>query len=133
MGHAIQDARGEILFRSRQRLVRAAVKGERVGSLLLVGAPLIMLATRLPQAGLFMLIIAVGSMALGTLVHLVTLPVELDASYNKALPMLEEDGYLYDGDQPHARRILKAAAFTYVAGSLASLLNLGRWLMVLRR
>lgn len=133
VGHAIQDARGEILFRSRQRLVRAAVKGERVGSLLLVGAPLIVLATRTPQAGLLMLVIAIGSMALGTLVHLVTLPVELDASYNKALPMLEEDGYLYDGDQPHARRILKAAAFTYVAGSLASLLNLGRWLMVLRR
>lgn len=133
VGHAIQDARGEVLFRSRQRLVRAAVKGERVGSLLLVGAPLIMLATRTPQLGLLMLVIAIGSMALGTLVHLVTLPVELDASYNKALPMLEDDGYLYDGDQPHARRILKAAALTYVAGSLASLLNLGRWLMVLRR
>ena len=40
---------------------------------------------------------------------------------------------LHDGDLPHARRILKAAAFTYVAGSLSSLLNLGRWLAVLRR
>jgi Zn-dependent membrane protease YugP len=133
VGHAIQDARGELLFRSRQRLVRAAIKGERIGSILLIGAPVVMLLTRMPQAGILMLIVAVGSMALGTLVHLVTLPVELDASYNKALPMLEDDGYLYDGDRPHARRILKAAALTYVAGSLASLLNLGRWLMVLRR
>jgi Zn-dependent membrane protease YugP len=133
VGHAIQDARGEVLFRSRQRLVRAAVKGEQVGSALLIAAPVIVLLTRIPQAGLLALIIAIVSMGLGTLVHLVTLPVELDASYNKALPMLEEDGYLYDGDQPHARRILKAAALTYVAGSLASLLNLGRWLMVLRR
>jgi Zn-dependent membrane protease YugP len=133
VGHAIQDARGEILFRSRQRLVRAAVKGERISRVLLIGAPLVLLVTRLPQAGFFMLLAAVGAMALGTLVHIVTLPVELDASYNKALPMLEEDGYLYEGDQPHARRILKAAALTYVAGSLASLLNLGRWLTLLRR
>jgi Zn-dependent membrane protease YugP len=82
---------------------------------------------------LLMLLIAVASMLLGTLVHLVTLPVELDASYGKALPMLDKGGYLYDDDLPHARRILKAAALTYVAGSMASLLNLGRWLMVLRR
>jgi Zn-dependent membrane protease YugP len=133
VGHAIQDGRGEMLFNTRQRLVRAAMKGERVGSVVLLAAPLVMLVTRAPQAGLFMVLLAVSSMALGTLVHLVTLPVELDASYGKALPILEKGGYLHDGDLPHARRILKAAALTYVAGSLASLLNLGRWLMVLRR
>ena len=38
-----------------------------------------------------------------------------------------------DGDLTHAEKILKAAALTYVAGSLASLLNLGRWIAVLRR
>ena len=72
-------------------------------------------------------------MASATLVHLVTLPVELDASFNKALPILESGQYLHEGDLPHAHRILKAAALTYVAASLASLLNLGRWLAVLRR
>ena len=72
-------------------------------------------------------------MALGTLVHLVTLPVELDASFNKALPILENGNYLRSGDLPHARKILRAAALTYVAGSLASLLNLARWLAFLRR
>jgi Zn-dependent membrane protease YugP len=80
-----------------------------------------------------MLLIGVLSMALGTIVHLVTLPVELDASYGKALPLLKEGNYLHEGDLRHAQRILKAAALTYVAGSLASLLNLGRWLAVLRR
>jgi Zn-dependent membrane protease YugP len=133
VGHAIQDARNEVLFNMRQRLVHAAIKGERVGSILLIAAPIIMLVTRVPQAGLLAVLIAIGSMALGTLVHLMTLPVEFDASFSKALPLLEEGGYLHEGDQPHARRILKAAALTYVAGSLASLLNLGRWLMVLRR
>jgi len=133
VGHAIQDARGEALFNTRQRLVKAAVKGERVASVLLIAAPVFLVLTRIPQASALMLLIAVGSMALGTLVHLVTLPVELDASYGKALPMLQAGNYLHEGDQRHARRILKAAALTYVAGSLASLLNLGRWIAVLRR
>lgn len=133
VGHALQHARGERLFDARQRLVRVAMTGERVGGLMLIGAPVIAMLTKLPQAGLLMLLIAVGSMALGTLVHMVTLPVELDASFNKALPILKEGSYLQDGDLPHARKILKAAALTYVAGSLASLLNLGRWLVILRR
>lgn len=133
VGHAIQHARGESLFDARQRLVRVAMTGERMGGLMLLGAPVIAMLTKLPQAGLLMLLLAVGSMALGTLVHLVTLPVEMDASFNKALPILDDGNYLRQGDLPHARRILKAAALTYVAGSLASLLNLGRWLMILRR
>lgn len=133
VGHAIQDARGEVLFNARQRLVNVAMKGERAGRVLLIMAPLVLLAARLPQASIVMLLLAVASMALGTLVHLVTLPVELDASYAKALPILEEGDYLRAGDLPHARRILKAAALTYVAGSLASLLSLGRWIAVLRR
>lgn len=133
VGHAIQDARGEALFRTRQRLVQATVQAQRVASVMLVAAPLMLLLTRTPQAGALMLLIGVASMALGTVVHLVTLPVELDASYGKALPILEKGNYLRDGDLPHAQKILKAAALTYVAGSLASLLNLGRWLAVLRR
>lgn len=133
VGHAIQDARNEALFNTRQRLVRVAVKGERVGSTLLLITPIVLLVTRMPLASFLVLLIAVGSMGLATLVHLVTLPVEFDASFNKALPVLEEGHYLHEGDLPHARKILKAAALTYVAGSLASLLNLGRWIAVLRR
>jgi Zn-dependent membrane protease YugP len=133
VGHAIQHDRGESMFDYRQRLVRVAVVGERMGSMLLLAAPVIMLLTRLPQAGFMALLIAVGTMGLGSLVHLLTLPVELDASFNKALPILDGGDYLHPGDLPHARKILKAAALTYVAASLASLLNLGRWLAVLRR
>jgi hypothetical protein len=133
VGHALQHARAETLFTTRQRLVVAAVHGERIGRLLLIAAPIVMLVARVPQASLAMLLLAVVSMSLGTLVHLATLPVEFDASYGKALPILQQGNYLHEGDLPHARRILKAAALTYVAGSLASLLNLGRWIAVLRR
>ena len=133
VGHALQHARGEALFTTRQRLVAAAMRGERVGRVLLIAAPVVLLAAQIPQASLALLLMAVASMGMGTLVHLVTLPVELDASYGKALPILQQGNYLHDGDLPHARKILKAAALTYVAGSLASLLNLGRWIAVLRR
>jgi len=133
VGHALQHAAGDTLFNTRQRLVKVAMQGERLGGVLLIAAPVLLLVTRLPQSGMLVLILAIGSLALGTLVHLVTLPVELDASYRKALPILEQGEYLHAGDLPHARRILKAAALTYVAGSLASLLNLGRWIAVLRR
>jgi Zn-dependent membrane protease YugP len=133
VGHALQHARGEALFSTRQRLVAAALRGERLGRVLLIAAPIVMLAAQVPQASLALLLMAVASMGMGTLVHLVTLPVELDASYGKALPILQQGNYLHDGDLPHARKILKAAALTYVAGSLASLLNLGRWIAVLRR
>jgi Zn-dependent membrane protease YugP len=133
VGHALQDARGERLFDTRQRLVKAAVQSERLSRVLLIAVPIVLIVLRVPQASFALLLLAVASMAIGTLVHLVTLPVELDASYGKALPVLEKGNYLYDGDLPHARRILKAAALTYVAGSLASLLNLGRWIAILRR
>ena len=133
VGHAIQDARGEAMFKVRQRLVVAANAGQRVASVMLVVAPFLFLFTRSPVAGALVLLIGAASMALGTFAHLVTLPVEYDASFGKALPILEQGNYLHDGDLPHARKILKAAALTYVASSLASLLNLGRWLTVLRR
>ena len=133
VGHAIQHARGESLFYTRQKLAKAAMIGERIAGILLVAAPIVFLLTRIPQASAATLMIGVASMALGTLAHLVTLPVEFDASYGKALPLLEEGDYLREGDLQHAQKILKAAALTYVASSLASLLNLGRWLAVLRR
>lgn len=133
VGHAIQDSRNEPLFLTRQKLVKAAVVGERIAGMMLVAAPIVLMLTRLPQAGALMIAIGVVSIALGTLVHLVTLPVEFDASYGKALPLLKEGDYLHDGDLKHAEKILKAAALTYVAASLTSLLNLGRWIAVLRR
>jgi len=69
---------------------------------------------------------------LATIVHLVTLPVEIDASFGKALPVLIEGEYIQPEDEVAVRRILRAAALTYVAASLASLLNLWRWFRILR-
>ncbi|WP_234496210.1 zinc metallopeptidase [Vibrio maritimus] len=133
VGHAIQDSRRETLFLARQKLVKTAIIGERIAGLMLIAAPVVLMLTRVPQAGAITIMIGVVSMALSTLVHLLTLPVEFDASYGKALPILQKGNYLHDGDLKHAEKILKAAALTYVAASLTSLLNLGRWIAILRR
>ena len=73
------------------------------------------------------------TLGIGTIVHLMTLPTELDASFARALPMLVKGEILRPGDEPRARRLLTAAALTYVAASLMSLLNVARWWAILRR
>jgi hypothetical protein len=72
-------------------------------------------------------------MSVSAMVHLITLPVEWNASFRRALPILEEGGYLAPKDMEGARRILKAAALTYVASSLFSLVNMWRWIRLVRR
>jgi Zn-dependent membrane protease YugP len=64
--------------------------------------------------------------------HAFTLPVEFDASFRRALPVLKAGRYISDADMPAARKILKAAAFTYVAAAAMSLLDVARWIRVLR-
>ena len=133
VGHAVQHAQNHPMLNLRSRLVKTAVIAEKIGSMAMIGIPVITLVTRAPSAGALMLIIAVGSMLVSTLVHLVTLPVEWDASFSKALPVLKSGKYISEQEIAATEKILKAAALTYVAGSLASLLNLWRWLAVLRR
>jgi Zn-dependent membrane protease YugP len=66
------------------------------------------------------------------LIHASTLPTEYDASFRRALPILKAGQYISPKDMPAARQILRAAALTYVAAAAGSLLNVMRWLRVLR-
>jgi len=131
-GHALQHAAGEPLFQMRSRLAYSAVWAQRVGSFMLFAAPVLMIFTRAPAVGLLNVVGAFLIMGFAIAMHLLTLPVEIDASFKKALPILER-GYLTPKQIPAARSILRAAAWTYVASSLATLLNFWRWLAVLRR
>ncbi|MEJ2534513.1 MAG: zinc metallopeptidase, partial [Gammaproteobacteria bacterium] len=88
---------------------------------------------RVPSVTGLMILGGLLTLGAATLVHLVTLPTELDASFRRAMPMLKEDGILLPEDHGHARRILLAAAMTYVSVSLMSLLNIARWWALLRR
>lgn len=132
VGHAIQHYRGEKLLDTRTKLVKAAQWSERIGAVIMLGIPIVTAITRAPSAAALTFLAGLATMLLATVVHLVTLPVELDASFNKALPILREGEYIQKKDEAAVRRILRAAALTYVAGSLASLLNLARWIAVLR-
>ena len=131
-GHAFQHAAAEPMFLMRTRLARISVFAQRLGSFLLFAAPLSVLITKLPAAAVFNIAGAFLIMGFAVVMHLLTLPVEIDASFKKALPLLNS-GYLDARQKPAARSILRAAAMTYVAASLASLLNFWRWLAVLRR
>ncbi|MDX1554519.1 MAG: zinc metallopeptidase, partial [Xanthomonadales bacterium] len=106
---------------------------QKIGAGILMATPLILIVTRHPLTGL--LTVAGGFLALasGVVIHLITLPTEFDASFKRALPMMEQHSLLYRGDAPHARKLLRAAAMTYVSASLMSLLNIARWWAILRR
>lgn len=133
VGHALQDHGNYGPLRWRTRLVKATRGIERIGAGVLLISPFLGLATRVPSIGL--LTFAAGLLTLGTsaVVHFVTLPTEFDASFARALPMLDEHRILKKVDRPHARKLLTAAALTYVSASLMSLLNIARWMAILRR
>ncbi len=116
-GHAIQDAHGYLPMRVRQSIVPLAQLGSSVGLYAAMGG-LILAGTTAFGPGLFYVGIALFSMAV--LFQLVTLPVEFDAS-RRALVVLEQSGLLSPEEVPGARKVLNAAALTYVAGFLAAL------------
>ena len=133
VGHALQDARGFGPLRWRTQLVHWVAPIEKVGAGMLMLAPFAGALTRSPYLGLIGL--AGGVITLGTavVVHFLTLPTELDASFMRALPLMKKHGVIRPDDLPRARRLLTAAAFTYVAVALQSLLNVARWWAILRR
>jgi len=133
VGHAIQDNEGYKPLRYRSHLVKATQKFEKLGAAILMISPFMAAITRVPGLGIIMFLGGLMTLGTSTLVHLVTLPTEFDASFNRALPLLEKENVLKKADKRHARRLLKAAAFTYVSASLMSLLNIARWFAILRR
>ena len=133
VGHALQDRDRYTPLHLRTRLVVAAQRLEPVAAAVLIGAPLLGAVTRVPSLGLLALLTGVVAMGTSTVVHLVTLPTEFNASFGRALPLLQQRRILRRGDLPHARRLLLAAALTYVSASLAALLNIARWIAILRR
>ena len=132
VGHALQDKAGEPMFRWRTRLAMLAGGAQKLGSFLLFLGPVLGAVTRAPAIGLLPMLAAFLIMGSGLVVQLITLPVELDASFGKALPVLKS-GYLEERQYRPAQRILRAAALTYVSASLAGLLNFWRWMQVLKR
>jgi Zn-dependent membrane protease YugP len=132
VSHAVQHARGEPAFARRYHLVKNLTWIDRVASVILLLAPVVFAFVHAPVVLVLQLLAGLALLAIRVAVHVTTLPVEFDASFGKALPVLARGRYLAAGDLPAARRVLKAAAYTYVAAALATLLDVARWFRMLR-
>lgn len=133
VGHALQDHHGYKPLMNRTRIAVMAARAERLGAVIMLAVPVFSLITRVPATGFLIFLGGLATLSIPLLVHLLTLPVEFDASFKRALPVLREGRYIPVEDVPAARRILLACALTYVAGAMAGLLNVWRWIRVLRR
>jgi hypothetical protein len=130
VGHALQHADGYRPLMLRQKLATWATGINRAGAVLLVTSPVLFAITRSPVIMFGQVAGAFAIMLTSVVVHVLTLPTEFNASFRRALPVLER--FIPAEDMPAARSVLKAAAFTYVAAALTTLLDITRWLRLLR-
>ena len=128
-GHAIQDAKSFFPNRIRAFLAPAASLGSRFGPLLAI-IGLFMWNTSALGENLFM--IGLAFFAIATLFYLVTLPVELDAS-RRAVAALRDERLLTEEEISGAKKVLTAAAMTYVAAAATSILQVLRLLAARNR
>lgn len=132
-GHALQHHKGYAPLKIRSALVPAANIGSRLGLPLVILGLILGVGFRLPGGGYFSLaIVGVWIFALSVLFQLVTLPVEFNAS-GRALKMLGDYGIMGDDEVDDCKRVLGAAALTYVAAAASSILQLLRLLLLAGR
>lgn len=123
-GHAIQHATGYLALKVRNAIYPLAAFGSYLFIPLLIGG-LIFQWGFLIKVGIFLYSFAV-------FFTLITLPVELDAS-RRAIEQLRSGGILQEGEISSAKKVLSAAAWTYVASALAALVWLLRLILLSRR
>ncbi len=133
VGHALQDHTNYAPLAARNLMVTLAARIERIGAAIILVIPLVTALMRIPAAGLILAAAGFATLCIPVVVHLLTLPTEFDASFNRALPVLAAGGYIPREDTPAARKILTACALTYISTALMSLLNVWRWIRILRR
>ena len=121
-GHAIQHFKGYAPLQLRSALVPAANLGSRIGiPICILGAVLSMNQT--------LITIGLWVFALAVLFQIVTLPVEINAS-RRAVALLDQTGILVGDEISGVRKVLSAAALTYVAAAAASIFQLQRLVLL---
>ena len=136
IGHVMQKKRGYLPYKLRSVLVPLANIGSRLAlPLVLVGLILDVFVTKTQNSdlGFYLAMAGVIGYGLSTVFMLVTLPVELDAS-RRAKKMLVAEGIINKQELPYAEKMLSAAAMTYVASLLTSLvyfLRFAIWVLIL--
>ncbi|WP_188453876.1 zinc metallopeptidase [Virgibacillus oceani] len=121
VGHAIQDAESYAFLRFRHALVPIASFGSNI-SFILILAGFILGMLNLALIGIVLMSAAV-------LFQLVTLPVEFDAS-NRAMAQLVSTGVIRNNEERETKKVLNAAALTYVAAALVAVAELVRFILM---
>ncbi|NEP61550.1 MAG: zinc metallopeptidase [Symploca sp. SIO2G7] len=127
-GHVLQDKQGYAFMNLRASLVPAANIGSQIGPMLVIGG--IFLSSMGTISSVFInlgIILFVAVIAF----HIITLPVEFDASH-RALKLIDNMGILQGEENKAAKAVLQAAALTYVATALYSVLQLVQLLLISR-
>ena len=133
VGHAIQDQQGDKRLATRTKMIPIANMVARWSVAVISLSPIIGIITRHPMPFSVLLFLGLSGFVARMIIHAITLPIEFDASFSKALPILREGNYISHTNEKAVSRILNAAALTYVSAALADILNLGRWLVILSR
>lgn len=123
-GHAIQHANGYVPMKIRSAVVPAASFGSSLGPIIFIAGLFISSFRPLMTLGIVLFTAAV-------VFQIVTLPVEFDAS-SRAMKLLQTNGMVVQSEAQGARKVLTAAALTYVAAALMSILTLVRMILISR-
>lgn len=129
-GHALQHAKGYVPLQLRSSLVPAVQFGSSIGPLVIIGGIFLEGMFRLSGLGETIAWLGVGLYALTALFALITLPVEIDASA-RAKKLLYQYNIVDKRELDGVTSVLNAAAWTYVVGAIAALLQLAYWIFIL--
>lgn len=121
VGHAIQDQQDYAFLRFRHALVPIANLGSNLSFFLIFAGIIFTWAE--------MLLLGIIFMSAAVLFQLVTLPVEFDAS-NRAMAQLVSSGIIRNNEERETRKVLNAAAMTYVAAALTAVMELVRFIFM---
>ncbi|MFZ4452298.1 zinc metallopeptidase [Salibacterium aidingense] len=121
VGHAIQDAQDYAFLRFRSTLAPAANLGSNMSFMLIIAGAIIGMAD--------LILVGIVFMSAAVLFQLVTLPVEFNAS-SRAMQQIVTTGIIRNNEEKETKKVLDAAALTYVAAALVAVLELVRFVMM---
>lgn len=130
-GHAIQDDQNYFFLRFRHVILPVVNIANQTAMPLAMLGIFMGALSRTPGIGGLILKLAIMLFTLVVLFHVVTLPVEINAS-RRALIILEEEGFLDSEEIDGAKAVLRSAALTYIAGAAVALSNLIRLILLSR-
>ena len=129
IGHVMQKKAGYVPYKIRNVLVPITNIGSRLALPVILAGLLLDIFWQAVPYGEWAVYVGIGLYGLSTLFMLATLPVEFNAS-RRAKKMLVEDGILTEEELPGASKVLSAAAMTYVASLLISLVYFLRFALI---